>query len=869
MKKLALNSLRTIKRNWTRLLSITILIALSNFVLIGLFSAGPNMRKTIAETYQREHLADAHIVSTDLISEDDKTELSKASFIKAIEYQTVIDAKLNDKMIRLVSLPEKISKFDLTQGRLPKKEDEIAIGEQSQHQLGDTITIISKNLTSSHFKVVGIVKSSEFMSKTSLGVTPLGDGTIHYFGVLTKNTFQKTDNVAKIIFKDTEKKEVYSKTYSVAVEKNITSLEKITQRLTNKHRELALEEISKALEDIELARDQLKSSKEAIEKQIITIEQLETGDINTAGIDEQFQQEKKQLIAHLEEIKNQDNKLNEQKMTLENRKKQLDFLTLTVENRSEFSVGYSDYGNTATRIDILATILPVIFFIISLMVSITTMKRMVTEKRIEMGALRSLGFTKNEVMREFIIFSGITALLGSLIGALLGIYLLPKMIFNIFSNGSYILDEMIVVYQWPLISLSFTVSFFSTLLAVYFAAKNELKEFPSQLMHTKAPQKKNTIFLESFPRLWQSISFSNKLTLRNSFRYKSRLLMTILGVMLSTSLLILGIGIKDSLSLLVPTQYQEITTYDMMTLFNPHSLDLKDYQKTIDDFANQKKKILFKNLSIHDNGFLEPQSVQLFVANDLTDYIALDNKPTEKGVVVTQKLASSLGLKNGDDLIVKDLEGYSKNLAVIGMTSNHVGHMIYMTPDYYESVFKEAYQENAYLIKSQKAIDSFLKKITQYEASVGILQNKVLKQNVRDFLKGLDGILMIIVTISMLLVLIVLFTLTSINISEREKELATIKVLGFYQKEVLLYIFKETILLTLIGILFGIGLGYLLHRFVMTVLPPARLLAIQGLTWHNVAIATGAVLSFTIVVMLIMNRHIRKIDMLTALKSVE
>ncbi|MGT2771601.1 ABC transporter permease [Streptococcus marimammalium] len=867
MKKLARNSFRAIKKNWPRLLSVTILIVLSNFVFIGLFSTGPNMRETILNTYQKENLADAIVFSSTNLANDDKKELSQSPLIKSIEYGKQIDAKLKNKVIRLISTPEKISKLNLIEGRLPIEENEIAIGKQLNYKVGDVLKITSDDLKSNTFKIVGIVKSSEYMSKRSLGITSLADGNIHYFGVINKNLFKNEDNFARIIFKNTYNKEAYTKEYTKLIEKNISSLQHITQQQTIRLRQQFTQEIDEKIKKIDLNFDDLMLSKQSLNEMIKQIEKV--GNQNPVNLDQnEYIQQKNELKTQVKQISKQINELKRQKITLENLKKQQSFLLITVEDRSQFSVGYSDYGNTAIRIDILASILPIIFFVISLMVSITTMKRMVDEKRIEMGTLRSLGFTKSEVMREFLIFSTLTSVLGSLLGCFLGIHLLPKMIFNIFSNGNYILDEMIIVYQWPILLISFFLSLSSTFLAVYLSAKKQLKEHPSQLIYTKPPQKKNGIFLEYFPKLWHSISFSNKLTLRNSFRYKSRLLMTILGVMLSTSLLILGIGIKDSLSQLVPIQYQSISKYDAIEIFNPYSLEIKDFQKKITNFSKQKKEIVFKNLTIHNHYFIEPQSVQLFVANDFYDYVNLDSQPTKNGVVVSKKLAQSLHLEKGDSLIIKDKEGYSKTLKISDTTTNYIGHIIYMTPNYYETIFNEPYQENAYLIKTQKSFDTFLKQISNNKVHMYTIRNTTLKQEANDFLEGLNGIIIIIVVISILLVFIVLFTLTSINVAEREKELSTIKVLGFYQKEVLLYIFKETILLTFIGILLGIGLGYFLHAFIMAILLPENLIAIEGLTWSNIIVSVSTVFSFTIIVMFIMNLHIKKIDMLSALKSV-
>lgn len=869
-KTLAKNSRRSLKQTWTRLLSVTLLIALSIFVFVGLFSAGPNMRQSAIDVFREEQLADVQIKSSTGFETQDKKRLQEQSEIATIHFSKQIDANLGKRGIHLISNPETVSRLKVIKGRLPKQKHEIAIGEQLHKKIGDSLTIKSKDLKTEHLKIVGIVRSSEFMSKTSLGQSHVADGTLSYFGVLAKANFKIADNIARLTFQDTRQLNPYEQNYANAVAENKSRLQKVTRQLTQDKQKTASTTLDQGLAKIKSAQRQLDQQEKQVtiaEAQLKSAKQAKLADVPQALASVKDQETA--LAQQKQELKNTRENLNTKATELRQAKKQISLIAMTVEERARFAHGYSQYSSSATRMDALALVLPLIFFAISLMVSYTTMRRMVSEKRLEMGTLRALGFTKKEVIKEFIVSSTATALLGTITGSLLGIYLLPKLIYDIFANGSYQLGPMVIVYNIPLLVIASILSLLSTLWAAYSAARKELREKPVVLMLPKPPAQTNNIWLEKIPFFWKKLSFSNKVTLRNAFRYKSRLLMTIFGVMGSISLLILGIGIRDSLAELPKRQYETIATYDMIALYNPEAKQVSDYQKLIKTASQSSVDLRYETVSAHSKKLLDPQAIQVFIAQDFKQMITLDAPLSNKGAILSQKLAETFSVKKGDFLTITDNQGRKYRLKVANVTKNYVGHMLYLNPSYYQKVFKKSYQPNAYLLNTKQNPERLARKLNQKEAGMTVILSRVLRQTVSDFLNGLNSIILIMVVISIMLVYIILYTLTSINVAEREKELATIKVLGFYQKETLLYIFKETLLLTGIGIVAGLGFGYFLHDYVMTVIPPEDILAISGITWTNILISVMAVLSFTFLVMLIMNRHIKNINMLEALKSVD
>ncbi|WP_373774577.1 FtsX-like permease family protein [Streptococcus ferus] len=869
MKTMKKNIRRTFQRSWARFLSVTLLIMLAIFVFVGLFSAGPDMRQTVIDRFKQENLADIQVETTTSFSDSDKKRLEQVANLKEITYGKQIDAVLSGKGIRVISTPKTISKAKLVQGRLPQTNNEIAIGEQLNQKIGDTISITSDDLKVKKLTVVGIVRSSEFMSRTSLGQTNVGDGTLSYFAIVPSSNMTVSDNLARLTFTNTQNLSAYTQEYSNAAYADLEKVQKITRQLTQAKQD-------KSLTDITAAEEKLASSEKTLAQQEETVktaqEQLQAAKqtaVASPELQAQLADQESRLSKQAAQLSQAKTELVETKSDLAQKKKQVSLIQVTAQERSDFAHGYSDYGSSATRMDALALVLPVIFFAISLMVSFTTMRRMVAEKRTEMGTLRALGFYKKEVMGEFTLYSTLSALVGTVGGSLLGIYFLPNRIYSIFADGSYQLGKMTIVYNIPLLLISLGLALMSTLLAAYLAAKKELKEKPADLMLPKPPAVTNTILLERIPLIWKHLSFSNKVTLRNAFRYKSRMFMTIFGVMGSISLLILGIGIRDSLIELPHRQYETISTYDMIAVYNSDSKSLSSYQNLVKTHSSSQTSIRYETVSAKSDELLDSQSIQLFVGKDFKNDIQLDHRLTNDGAILSKKLAQAFNLEQGDYLTIKDSQGKSYHIKVSSITSNYVGHMIYMTPTYYQKVFGTAYQSNAYLLKTKENAETLAKKLNQNDASLTVVQSKVIRQTVSDFLGGLTNIILIIVFVSILLVYIVLYTLTSINVAEREKELATIKVLGFYQKETLLYVFKETFLLTAIGILLGIGLGYFLHKYVMTVIPPEHIFSIPGITWTNILISTVAVILFSFIVMAIMNRHIKRIDMLEALKSVD
>ncbi|WP_225426587.1 ABC transporter permease [Companilactobacillus hulinensis] len=561
-------------------------------------------------------------------------------------------------------------------------------------------------------------------------------------------------------------------------------------------------------------------------------------------------------------------------------------LTYTIKSRNDYNSGYNQFGEDAKRIDILSNTFPLIFFAVAILVVLITMSRMGEEKRLELGTLRALGYTKFDAMKVFLLYGITSSIIGTSIGAWLGTTFLPKRIFEAYA-ANFVIPNFQTSPSWSWIGISFVITIACTVLPAVYIAGISLKEVPATLMLPKPPKKGSKIILENIPFIWKKLSFNYKVTLRNLFRYKFKSLMTIVGVLGCTALLITGFGIKDSLSGIVSTQYKDIVHYDIIGMYNTsdNSNNIKKYKnkaKSINGLEG-KTTIHYENVTSRNTTMINNQQISMIVPkseNTFSKYVTLKKPNTHKkivlsnnGSVITQKLAKIMNVSVGDKMTIKDSVGNKYRIKVSAITEMYAGHDIYMNSNYYSKVFGKSVVYNSIMIRlknrSASNIDAVSRQLTKQHASTTVIQSDDAKQTINNILNGLNNLVLIIIIAASLLAFVVLFTLTNINVSERIRELSTIKVLGFYPMEVVMYIYRETFILTLIGIILGYIGGTQLHNYIMQTLPPETAMADMTLFWSNFALSVSMTIAFSIIVMMFMARKIRNVDMLGALKSVD
>ena len=536
---------------------------------------------------------------------------------------------------------------------------------------------------------------------------------------------------------------------------------------------------------------------------------------------------------------------------------------------------YRDYGACADRMDGIAKVFPVFFFLVAALVCMTTMTRMVDEQRNEMGTLKALGYSKMQIAAKYIIYALFASILGSILGCSIGMYLFPTVIFNAW-NTLYNIDKIQFLFQPGLILLASGSVTGITLLATLYSIYSELIEMPSQLMRPKAAKAGKKILLEKIPFIWKRLSFLQKVTARNIFRYKKRFFMTIIGIAGCSALLVAGFGINDSISDIVNQQYNVIYHYDATisaksSKITPQIKSLKGIKDVYEeDHLAVTTKIDNKDISttVH------------IISNDdkFKDFCTLFNGNKEfdlddSSVLISQKMATKLNKKAGDTIKFKDSNEKIIKARIKVVFTNYVGHHIYASKTLYKSWNTQAKTSHIYLIKSKKTTKMFERnlgnKIMNIDGVQSVTFYSSLQKNFKDMISSISYIVVVLVISAACLAFVVLYNLSNVNISERKREIATIKVLGFTRKEVDAYINRETTLLTILGSLIGLGIGIGLHHLIMNLAEMDDIMFGRTINSISYVISFVMTIGFNAIINLCMHKKLNNIQMVESLKAVE
>ena len=546
---------------------------------------------------------------------------------------------------------------------------------------------------------------------------------------------------------------------------------------------------------------------------------------------------------------------------------------IVLDRNSHYS--YRDYGACADRMDGIAKVFPVFFFLVAALVCMTTMTRMVDEQRNEMGTLKALGYSKLQIASKYIIYALIASILGSILGCSLGMYLFPTVIFNAW-NTLYNIDQIKFLFQPGLILLASGSVTGITLLATLYSIYSELIEMPSQLMRPKAAKAGKKILLERITFIWKRLSFLQKVTARNIFRYKKRFFMTIIGIAGCSALLVAGFGINDSISDIVNQQYNVIYHYDATV-----SAKTSEITSQIKSLKGVKDVYEEDHLAVTTK--IENKDISTtvhIISNDkkFKDFCTLFNGNKEfdlddSSVLISQKMATKLNKKAGDTIKIKDANNKVIKAKIKGVFTNYVGHHIYASESLYKSWNTNAKTTHIYLIKSKKKTKKFERnlgnKIMNIDGVQSVTFYSSLQKNFKDMIKSISYIVVVLVISAACLAFVVLYNLSNVNISERKREIATIKVLGFTRKEVDAYINRETILLTILGSLIGLGIGIGLHHLIMNLAEMDDIMFGRTINSISYVISFVMTIGFNAIINLCMHKKLNNIQMVESLKAVE
>ncbi|MGL5151009.1 MAG: FtsX-like permease family protein, partial [Clostridium sp.] len=550
----------------------------------------------------------------------------------------------------------------------------------------------------------------------------------------------------------------------------------------------------------------------------------------------------------------------------------------------EKNYSYMSYKSSTDSVDAIAQVFPLFFFLVAALVCLTTMTRMVDEQRVNMGTMKALGYSTWKIASKYLIYAAVASICGSVIGIIVGMNIFPTVIFEAYGM-MFNIPELIKEFNLYYSSLA-TISVVGiTTLAAYFACYKDLKEVPSSLMRPKAPPEGKRILLERISFVWNRLNFIGKVTARNIFRYKKRFLMTVIGISGCTALLLAGFGIKDSIEIIIDKQFGEIFKYNLEIGIEDDA-SIEDLER-IDSYLTKNNGVLnYMNLEskyqkVYDD--TTEKDVILMVPKEvenMEEFIVLRERGngnaielTDEGVVITEKLATTFNVRKGDSISVKDENGYSYNVKVIGVTENYVSHYMYMTANLYEKIHGATPRFNNILTTNEKIDKDFetnlSNKLSQDSKVASVGFNSGVKDSFSDTVSSLNIVVIVMIISAGALAFVVLYNLTNVNISERLREIATIKVLGFYDNEVSSYVFRENFILTFIGSLVGLGLGTALHRFIIITAEMDNFMFGRVLDVSSYLYAIVLTIVFAAVVNFAMYYKLRNVPMVESLKSVD
>ena len=554
-------------------------------------------------------------------------------------------------------------------------------------------------------------------------------------------------------------------------------------------------------------------------------------------------------------------------------------------NDRSITTDYAGYGDNADRMRAIGEVFPILFFIVAALISLTTMTRMVEEQRTEIGTLKALGYGKMSIAGKYLNYAMTATIGGSIFGVLFGEKIFPYIIITAYKIMYTHVPDVVIPYNMKYGIWATVAAVLCTGLATLLACYKELAAQPAVLMRPPAPKQGKRVFLEYLPFLWKRLGFIWKSTIRNLIRYKKRFFMTVFGIGGCMALMIVGFGLRDSIFSIGTLQYEELQLYDGMVILSTDA-DEED-RKDLEAYLEEEKEI-----SAVSQGYLkktnvkkgnEKKEVYLYAPLDLEknkDFLVYRDRRThetyelgEKDATLTEKAAKALGIKKGDKLSVESQDGEFTEITITNICENYMEHYLYLSPELYEEIYGKPVEENNIYFKmkdlDEKKLGAIGENILEKRAALNVSYTYNMEERLDEMLESLDIVIVVLIISAGLLAFVVLYNLNNINITERKRELATIKVLGFYDNEVSAYVYRENILLTLIGTVAGVLLGSLLHRYVITTVEIDSVMFTRII--ENISFVYSALLTFgfSVFVNVVMYFKLKKIDMVESLKSVE
>ncbi|CDE37832.1 putative uncharacterized protein [Mycoplasma sp. CAG:472] len=807
-----------IKDNYKRFLSLICMAFLGVGFYAGIQSSSPDMLKTLDNFYDENNVYDISVISNVGLTEDDLLKLSKIKNVElAINIQekdTYLEIEENNYVVKLIEYNSQMNNVYIKEGRLPKNSNEVSVDnallENNNLKLGDYITIDGKK-----YSIVGNVISPLYFSAERPN-SNLGSGKVDYY-IYVYNGFLDL--------------EAYSNIY--------ITVKGAKKYLTNS------DSYKKLINNVKKDIDLIKDKQQDIRYDELYSDIIETSEMYGISIDESnFIKPKWYIYDRLD------------------------------------NTSYKELINASDNLKKIGNIFPIIFFAISVLVSLISMMRMIEEDRVENGTLKSLGYNSFHITLKYVIYSLLATTIGSSVGAIFGSYMIPSVIWNIYTKIFFI-PKFIYLLKSDYNALGLWICILCICGTSVIVCIKNLREVPANLMRPKAPKSGKKILLERINFIWKKLKFSDKITIRNIFRYKSRVITTVLGIAGCTSLILAGFGLKDSIKDVTDFQFNNIIKYDKLLMTN-ESINQIDIEKELlnDDKVENFTNVNTQNIKVLFND--EEQEVTMITPDDfnsISKSISLIDLKTnniidnisDNSCIISEKTAKLLDIDVGDKISLLDNDNNKYDIKVSYIIKNYINQYLYINKNTYNNLFNN-YKINSILISlkdEDKNSKEFDKKYISNGYALTIVDNDDMKNSMNDMLGSIDSIVAILIIAAASLAFVVLYNLSNINISERKREIATLKVLGFYPSEVDKYINRETVLLTILGIGIGLLFGSYLSHFIISTCEPDYIMFDRHVYTLSYFYSLFITIIFTIIVTIVTHFNLKKINMVTSLKNVE
>mgnify|MGYP004651154261 FL=1 len=807
-----------IKDNYKRFLSLICMAFLGVGFYAGIQSSSPDMLKTLDNFYDENNVYDISVISNVGLTEDDLLKLSKIKNVElAINIQekdTYLEIEENNYVVKLIEYNSQMNNVYIKEGRLPKNNNEVSVDnallENNNLKLGDYITIDGKK-----YSIVGNVISPLYFSAERPN-SNLGSGKVDYYIYVYNGSLDL---------------EAYSNIY--------ITVKGAKKYLTNS------DSYKKLINNVKKDIDLIKDKQQDIRYDELYSDIIETSEMYDISIDEsKFIKPKWYIYDRLD------------------------------------NTSYKELINASDNLKKIGNIFPIIFFAISVLVSLISMMRMIEEDRVENGTLKSLGYNSFHITLKYVIYSLLATTIGSSVGAIFGSYIIPSVIWNIYKKIFFI-PKFIYLLKSDYNALGLWICILCICGTSVIVCIKNLREVPANLMRPKAPKSGKKILLERINFIWKKLKFSDKITIRNIFRYKSRVITTVLGIAGCTSLILAGFGLKDSIKDVTDFQFNNIIKYDKMLMTN-ESINQIDIEKELlnDDKVENYTNVNTQNIKVLFND--EEQEVTMITPDDFNNIsksISLIDLKTnniidnisDNSCIISEKTAKLLDIDVGDKISLLDNDNNKYDIKVSYIIKNYINQYLYINKNTYNNLFNN-YKINSILISlkdEDKNSKEFDKKYISNGYALTIVDNDDIKSSMNDMLGSIDSIVAILIIAAASLAFVVLYNLSNINISERKREIATLKVLGFYPSEVDKYINRETVLLTILGIGIGLLFGSYLSHFIISTCEPDYIMFDRHVYTLSYFYSLFITVIFTIVVTIVTHFNLKKINMVTSLKNVE